>query len=164
MEQHPQEDPERSRRRTEGEQFDAGQHRCMDAEHAERQADQIRAAEQVVARRDPSPREQYGGLQLLPYAVRHRAEAEGIPSMHQKHNPDEAKEENRQRVEIVALANAYANTLEIGSSGDPAPENPMVTDLVERVGVSWSALSDLSETVLDEIERARVFLQISKQG
>jgi len=80
------------------------------------------------------------------------------------HNPDEAEEETRRLVEIVALANAYANTFAIGSSGDPFPEKPMVTDLVERVGVSWSTLSDLRETVLDEIEEAKIFLRINQKG
>ncbi len=80
------------------------------------------------------------------------------------HNPDEAEEETRQLVEIVALANAYANTFAIGSSGDPFPEKPMVTSLLERVGVSWSTLSDLREAVLEEIERARIFLRITQKG
>jgi putative nucleotidyltransferase with HDIG domain len=80
------------------------------------------------------------------------------------HNPDEAEEETRQLVEIVALANAYANTFAIGSSGDPFPEKPMVTSLIERVGVSWSTLSDLRETVLEEIEQAKIFLRITQKG
>jgi putative nucleotidyltransferase with HDIG domain len=87
-----------------------------------------------------------------------------IDSLGCHHNPDEAEEETRQLVEIVALANAYANTFAIGSSGDPFPEKTMVTGLLERVGVSWPTLSDLRETVLDEIEQARIFLRITQKG
>ena len=87
-----------------------------------------------------------------------------IDSLGCHHNPDEAEEETRQLVEIVALANAYANTFAIGSSGDPFPEKTMVTSLLERAGVSWPTLSDLRETVLDEIEQARIFLRITQKG
>jgi putative nucleotidyltransferase with HDIG domain len=80
------------------------------------------------------------------------------------HNPDEAGEETRPVVETVALANAYANVFAIGSSGDPFPEQSMVTNLVERVGVNWSKLSDLREAVLDEIEQAKIFLRITQKG
>jgi putative nucleotidyltransferase with HDIG domain len=80
------------------------------------------------------------------------------------HNPDEAEEGNRPLIEIVALANAYANAFAIGSSGDPFPEKPMVASLVERVGVSWSTLSDLRESVLSEIEEAKIFLRITQKG
>ncbi len=76
------------------------------------------------------------------------------------HSPDEAGEANRQFVSMVALANTYANIFEIGSSGDSFPENTMVDILLQEVGVSRSTLSDLRETVLSEIEKAKVFLQI----
>jgi HD-like signal output (HDOD) protein len=81
------------------------------------------------------------------------------------HNPTEAKEENRQLVEIVGLANIYANIFDIGSSGDPFPEDLMVPYLLDQVGVSWTMLFELGETVvLDEIEKARIFLQFTQKG
>lgn len=80
------------------------------------------------------------------------------------HNPEEAKEENRQLVAIVALANTYANIFEIGSSGDPFPEDPMDTHLLEQVGLSWTEFSELGETISDEIEKAKIFLQVTKKG
>jgi HD-like signal output (HDOD) protein len=80
------------------------------------------------------------------------------------HNADEAKEETRPFVSTVALANAYANIFEIGSAGDPFPEESTVMDLLETMGVDWSKLSALYETVLDEIEKARVFLQMAGRG
>lgn len=80
------------------------------------------------------------------------------------HNPEDVKEENRQLTAIVALANAYANIFKIGSSGDPFPEDPMDTYLLEQVGLSWTKFSELGETILDEIEKAKIFLQVTKKG
>ena len=80
------------------------------------------------------------------------------------HKVFKVREENRQLVAIVALANTYANFLEVGSSGDRFPEDPQATHLLEQVGISWSALLDLRETVLGEIEKAKIFLQLTQKG
>ena len=85
-------------------------------------------------------------------------------SLCRHHNPEDVKEENRQLTAIVALANTYANIFEIGSSGDPFPEDPMDTYLLEQVGISWTKFSELGETILDEIEKAKIFLQVTKKG
>ena len=78
------------------------------------------------------------------------------------HDPEAAKGQNRKFIAIVALANIYANIFEIGSSGDPFPEDTDLNYLLKQVGIDWSQLSGLRETVLDDIERAEVFLQITK--
>ena len=80
------------------------------------------------------------------------------------HNIEHAKEENRQFVTIVSLANIYANVFEIGSSGDPFPEDEALTYLLEQVGIDWYELSELRETVLGDIEKAKIFLQVTKRG
>jgi HD-like signal output (HDOD) protein len=80
------------------------------------------------------------------------------------HSIEDAKEENRQFIAIVALANIYANVFEIGSSGDPFPEEDVLTYLLEQVGIDWYELSDLRERVFNDIEKAKVFLQVSKRG
>jgi putative nucleotidyltransferase with HDIG domain len=85
-------------------------------------------------------------------------------SMCHHHDPDEAGEANRQFVTMVALANTYANVFEIGSSGDSSPENTIVDLLLQQVGVRESTISDLRETVLNEIENAKVFLQIANRS
>jgi len=85
-------------------------------------------------------------------------------SLFYHHKPVEVREKNRQFVAIVALANTYTNFLEVGSSGDRFPEDAQATHLLEQVGISWSALLDLRETVLDEIEKARIFLQLTQKG
>jgi hypothetical protein len=87
-----------------------------------------------------------------------------IDSLCHHHDPDKVREENRLLISIVALANVFADIFEIGSSGDNFPDDPMLIYLLQQVGVSWRTLSDFTETVLDEIEKARIFLQILKKG
>jgi len=85
-------------------------------------------------------------------------------SLHYHHNPDDAKKENQQLIVIVALANSYANILDIGSSGDPHPDEQAVTDLLKKIEIDWSILADFRETVLNEIEKAKIFLQLTQKG
>jgi len=80
------------------------------------------------------------------------------------HNLDDVNEENRELMAIVALANTYANTLEKDVSGTDVPEDPVVQYLLEQVGISWHVFADLSETVFSEIEKARIFLQLTEKG
>jgi len=40
----------------------------------------------------------------------------------------------------------------------------MTNYLLEKVGISWDKLSGLYETIVDEIEKAQIFLQIAKKG
>lgn len=79
------------------------------------------------------------------------------------HGTNEAKEENRRLSGIIALANTYTNLFDIGSAGDPYPEESKIQDLLDQVGVSWNEISGLSETVVDEIETAKIFLQVVKK-
>jgi len=69
-----------------------------------------------------------------------------------------------QLISIVALGNIYSNIIEIGTSEDHAPEEPMLNHLLEQVGVSWETLSGLYETIIEEIEKAKIFLQITQEG
>ncbi len=80
------------------------------------------------------------------------------------HNPSEVEGENREFVMIVALANAYANSAQVGSSGDPPPADTTRNDLIEQVGMSWNDLSALHDHVISEIEKAKVFLQAIERG
>ena len=77
------------------------------------------------------------------------------------HNTAETNQEAYQLTTIVALANEYANSLGVGSSGDLFSEDATATYLLEQVGVTWSTLGNLRETVLGEIEKATIFLKVS---
>lgn len=80
------------------------------------------------------------------------------------HDLEEASDKNRDLVAVVALANAFANIFETGLVQEPFPEDRVLTDLLDRVGANWYTLSRLGETVLQEIEKAKVFLQFTRKG
>jgi hypothetical protein len=80
------------------------------------------------------------------------------------HNPGEVEGDHREFVMIMALANVYANTAQVGSSGDPPPSDTTRNDLLEEIGMSWGDLAALHDHVISEIEKAKVFLQVIEKG
>ncbi len=80
------------------------------------------------------------------------------------HDPGKADQENRELVAVVALANVYANIFDLGAAGDPYQDYDRLTGLLDLVGFQWADLSFLLAEVEDEIEKARVFLDVSKTG
>ena len=82
-------------------------------------------------------------------------------SLYYHHDPEESKEENRTMVSIIALANACANKFATGSAGDILPKDQTIIKLLHLVGIEWQMIKELQKTVLDEIEKARVFLQLT---
>lgn len=75
------------------------------------------------------------------------------------HDIDAAPEEQQVRVAYVALANIYANILDLGYAGDPFPDIEGIDKILEITGLKLEMLSDISASVQDEIEKAQVFLQ-----
>ena len=78
------------------------------------------------------------------------------------HRPEEAHESNRQLVFMVALADIFAQLLQMGSCDETLANNALCRYLLERVGVDWSFLYDLRDTVLGEIDKAKIFLEITE--
>lgn len=76
------------------------------------------------------------------------------------HDPEQAGEENRLIAACVGLANAYANLLDVGFSGDPYPAEKDFMSLLKWVGVPWEKISALSERTMEEINKAKIFLQV----
>jgi putative nucleotidyltransferase with HDIG domain len=77
------------------------------------------------------------------------------------HRPEEAHENNHQLVFMVALADIFAQLLQMGSCDEKLAPDALCRFLLKRVGVDWSFLYDLRDTVLGEIDRARIFLEIT---
>jgi HD-like signal output (HDOD) protein len=82
--------------------------------------------------------------------------------LNRHHDPEAAHKDNRQFVATMALANIYAKIFRIGSAGDPSYEKESLVNLLEKVEIEGTRLSGLRETVLEEIEKAKIFLQITK--
>jgi putative nucleotidyltransferase with HDIG domain len=86
-----------------------------------------------------------------------------VEALSHHHDPDNSSENDRDFVFVVSLANQFANHLSIGSSGDRAIDNQMIDDMGGKLGVDWTMLLGLGETVLNEIERAKIFLEIAQK-
>lgn len=75
------------------------------------------------------------------------------------HDVEAAPEEHRTRAAYVALANMYANILDLGYAGDSFPAETEAEKLFEITGLRWEMFSEITKDVQDEIEKAQVFLQ-----
>ena len=87
-----------------------------------------------------------------------------IEALSYHHDPDNSSESDRDFVFIVSLANQFANHLSIGSSGDCSTDSQLIDYLGGKLGVDWTLLHGLGETVLNEIEKAKIFLEIAQKG
>ncbi|MCB2181711.1 MAG: HDOD domain-containing protein [Desulfobulbaceae bacterium] len=79
------------------------------------------------------------------------------------HNPETVPADVKDLVATVALANLYGNLFEIGSAGDRHQDPSDVDTILATGGIPWTTLSSLHDTVEAEIEKAQVFLQITKE-
>ena len=82
-------------------------------------------------------------------------------SLAHHHQPAAAAEKNRRLVTIVGLANIFANKYEIGSAGELYRKTAAETAILKALDLSWPALAALKGPVQEELENARVFLQVS---
>ena len=87
-----------------------------------------------------------------------------VEALSHHHDPDKCAEDARDFVYIVALANQFTNYLNIGSAGDTVTDNHLIDRLNSKVGVDWPKLLKLGDTVVSEIEKARIFLEIAQSG
>ena len=80
------------------------------------------------------------------------------------HHHELEKVENcsdRDLVALVELANIFVNRYQIGCAGDSYPDSSHNNMIFELTGSNWSELEGMHEMVLDEIEKAQIFLQIA---
>ncbi len=87
-----------------------------------------------------------------------------VETLSHHHNPDDSSEVDRDFVFIVSLANQFANHLSIGSAGERFSDYQLIEYLNGKVGVDWTMLHELGETVLNEVEKAKIFLEIAQKG
>lgn len=78
------------------------------------------------------------------------------------HRPAEAATEARTLVAIISVANVYINTYSHGFAGDGYPSVIELEEALELAAVDWHDLQQLNEKVVNEIEKARIFLQVGR--
>jgi putative nucleotidyltransferase with HDIG domain len=84
-----------------------------------------------------------------------------IESLDSHHRPEESRADCRQLVFMVALADIYAQLLNMRTCEGPPASNALSEYLLNRVGLDWPGLYELRETVLTEIDKAKIFLEIT---
>jgi putative nucleotidyltransferase with HDIG domain len=78
------------------------------------------------------------------------------------HQPDKSLPEHQKLVFIVALADIFSQLLDIGTCEATPPGTAFAGYLLERVGVDWPILYDMRDTVIAEIDKAKIYLEISE--
>lgn len=76
------------------------------------------------------------------------------------HDPPGAGPEHALVVSVVALANQLAQGFGIGNAGDSAPDAQALRGLCESAGYADLDLEQLRTALVEEVDRARVFLQL----
>jgi hypothetical protein len=87
-----------------------------------------------------------------------------VESLSYHHCPGDGPDNSREFVSIVALANQLALHLNIGNAGDHFTDSAKMKFLMGEVGVEWSILNDIQGSVPGEIERAKFFLEVVRNG
>jgi HD-like signal output (HDOD) protein len=86
-----------------------------------------------------------------------------VQSLAHHHCADDTPPNTQTFVAVVALANACAKRWRIGYSGDSIEDDNLLSELLEQVDMESAALNELQEHVLEEIEKAKIFLEISRR-
>lgn len=68
--------------------------------------------------------------------------------------------ESGQQVALVALGNIYTNILDHGYAGDPFPDVGDVDVILQAVGLTWEEYGGIGDRVIEEIQKAEIFLKI----
>lgn len=76
------------------------------------------------------------------------------------HDTDTLKGESGQQVALVALGNIYTNILDHGYAGDPFPDVDDIDIILKSVGITWEEYGGIGGRVIEEIQKAEIFLKI----
>ncbi|MBN2652678.1 MAG: HDOD domain-containing protein [Spirochaetales bacterium] len=76
------------------------------------------------------------------------------------HEPEKYQGKNKEILYTVAIADYFANFLEIGFAGNRFPEKPN-EEIFKHLDISFDILDEIEEVVTAEIEKATIFLNIS---
>ncbi len=69
-------------------------------------------------------------------------------------------ENHDQQVAFVALGSIYANILDHGYAGNPFPREEEIGRLLDCVELSWDDFCGIGNRVVEEIQKAEIFLKI----
>lgn len=76
------------------------------------------------------------------------------------HGIGHSSDEFGNQVSLVALGNIYTNILDHGYAGNPFPKENDIQPLLDNVGLSWDNYCGIADRVVEEIQKAEIFLKI----
>ena len=79
------------------------------------------------------------------------------------HHPEKAEAEHQRIVRIVALANIFSTLIHEDFLNAVEPNDTFLKDLLTSIGISWQSLAEEKDAILEEIDDAKVFLQITQK-
>jgi HD-like signal output (HDOD) protein len=85
-------------------------------------------------------------------------------SLARHHSPEELNSDQRSFAATIAAANSFANLWQIGFAGDRIGDNSQIAEFLSMAGLRALALDDLRDLVSVEIEKAKIYLEISRRG
>ena len=84
-----------------------------------------------------------------------------LDTIQNHHSSDFFAGDNASFVYSVCVANYYVNTNGIGFSGSRYPEKPPEAAM-ESLGISWDDIEKMHDELVQEIEKAKIFLKIGE--
>ncbi len=87
-----------------------------------------------------------------------------VESLSYHHNAADSSDQNCEFVSIVELANQLSLHFNIGNAGDHFIDHRRMSLLRHEIGVGSKMLADIQDTVPGEIERAKFFLEVVRNG
>jgi len=86
-----------------------------------------------------------------------------VDTIRYHHAPQDYTGKNKQVVYAVAASNYYAVANEIGFSGSRFPEAPGA-EILQFLGIDWDYLDDNFDSLMEEIDKAQVYLRINEEN
>jgi len=83
-------------------------------------------------------------------------------SLHHHHEPDKSPEESRTLVSIIALADTSTHAYQANPQDAYPLEDSRLSSSLQKTGVSDEDLRKVRESVLKEIDKAKIFLQATQ--
>jgi HD-like signal output (HDOD) protein len=80
------------------------------------------------------------------------------------HGCEDGGSDNRRFIMIISLANLYANHWNIGAAGDSVPQAMLMKRLEESVNIDPVQIAAIHDRVLEDIDSAKIFLQVAADG
>ena len=83
---------------------------------------------------------------------------------HFHHDQESSGKEKYPFVAIVSLANLYTNYWKIGSAGDKAANHSLMDHHQKMLNIDPAQITAIHDRVLEDIDNARIFLQVATEG